>query len=305
MPSRNVFTIEDAPDQGFEIQRDLLLGKLQADHGAHRSPLLAVTTRAEKISGCECGLDSTLWRGAPSPPISSTNTSISGSTASCAGCPDPGRNFLAGIALLGLRARCDRHHFDRPAATPPPATSSRAINRTSDRRSGPEAGNTHFEGGNHEQIRDELRRACLTPLGERNDVVQFFPVRFQGTAGCCAPPGECVVRSTARCERSLRATLAKAGARRNHLGVLGPAAWQIRRCPFPETVPGLATRRTSTQSGAAPASRRGKSFRSAASGGAIDVAHFLDAFVRAIERGCRCQPAPASMRHNRDTTLRG
>ena len=103
-----------AADCGFEIERDMvLLGNARPSRTPCRasSALLAVTTDFLAASAAATAA----LAGSPSPPISSTNTSISSSAARATGSADPAHPLEIDVAALAARTRAHGNHLDRAA----------------------------------------------------------------------------------------------------------------------------------------------------------------------------------------------
>ena len=247
-PSRSVLTIGMAPPTAAsKLSATLvLLGERRKLDAVPRQQRLVGGDH--RLAGLAAPPSTAARAGSPSPPISSTKTSMPGSRRKRDRIGDPAQLLQIDAAILAARARADRDDLDRPAAARGERCAllgDQAHHRGADRA---ETGKTHFERGSHETSAIEERR--LAPRGERDDVVQLFRRRFQGNGGCCARPGGCAARSRpARCAQSPRR------ARRSRCPATPrprpsrPAAWRIRRCRASGTAPGSAPRRTSRRAG--------------------------------------------------------
>ena len=201
-PSRSVLTIGMAPPTaasklsatrlllGERGQRDAMPGQQRLVGGDHRLPGLERRRRPPRAPD------------RPSPPISSTKTSISRIGGERHRIVDPAQPLEIDAALLAARARADRDHLDRPAAARRRASRCcSAISRTTAAPTVPRPAIPTLSGCSH-RAPSVAANAAASAAWRAGRRCATFPGRFQGSAGCCGRPGGCAARSRpARCAR--------------------------------------------------------------------------------------------------------
>ena len=218
-----------AGDRGLEVQRDACASRPAAP-ARRRAGQQRLVGGDHRLAGLERGLD----RGA------APDRRRRRSARRTRRCRDrararPDRRPSAASCRSTPRFFAARARADTPTTSigrPQRAASACALlldqahHRGADRA---ETGETDFEGRSHERPHVERRRSA--PRGERNDVVQFFRRRFQGTGGCCGRPAGCAARSRpARCAHSPRRARRSRRRATPRPRPSRPAAWRTRRC---------------------------------------------------------------------------
>src|ERR1700678_2512595 len=241
IPSRSVFTIGMAPPTAaskLSATPCCSASAASATPCLASSALLAVTTDFPAASA----VSTASFAGSPSPPISSTNTSISRSAASATGSSTQRRRVLPRSRFFsGVRAEAATTSMFRPQRAAI-RSRCRSIRRTTAEPTVPSPARPAFKGAtmcrplshNPEKLPTFRTRPCAnsrrsepgrrrrsTPLRQRDDVVQLFRTGFKETAQVAGGLADALLILNQRNAHKALPVLAEPDTRRNRdLGLL-------------------------------------------------------------------------------------
>src|SRR6202521_1556104 len=242
MPSRNIFTIGIAPPTAaskLSATPCFSASCASATPCLASSALFAVTTDFPAVSAVSIAR----LAGSPSPPINSTNTSISRSAASATGSPTQrgaravksrrlsGERAVTATASMGrpqravMRSRCRsiRRRTAEPTVPSParPAFKGATMDRPHWARV---LRLSHFLHANRCPLRLKMlqgQRRPSTPIRQRDDVVQLFRTGFKEAAQVAGGLADALLVLDQRDAHKPFPVLANSDARRNpYLGLL-------------------------------------------------------------------------------------
>src|SRR6266436_10222982 len=242
--------------------------------------LLAVTTDFLAASAAETAVRA----GSPSPPINSTNTSISPSVARVTGSATQ-RSLLCPISRFLLRERAVT--ATTSMARPQRAVSAscwRSMSRATHAPTVPKPAIPSFSGAGIVCLR---RNGYLAPLGQGDDVVQLFRTRFKKAADIARGLTDALLVLHQRDAHVSFAVFAEADARRHR--DLGLFDQECRKFDAAEGLERLGDRRPGEHGGARRRNRPArtcKGFHQYVAPALVDLPHVADAVVGTVERGC-------------------